>query len=73
VIPASPWGKLKTASQVLMVMLLITVHGSPAWLSAVVYVTVLITVLSGADYFFGLRRRLNEASGSRSGATGTEA
>jgi CDP-diacylglycerol--glycerol-3-phosphate 3-phosphatidyltransferase len=73
VIPASPWGKLKTASQVLMVMLLITVHGRPAWVSAVVYVTVLITVLSGADYFFGLRRQLSEASGSRSGATGTEA
>jgi CDP-diacylglycerol---glycerol-3-phosphate 3-phosphatidyltransferase len=60
VISASPFGKLKTAAQVLMVMLLIAVHGRPLAVSLVVYVTVAITVLSGADYFFGLRRRLQE-------------
>ncbi len=59
VISASPLGKLKTATQVVMVMLLIAVHGRPLWLSLVVYATVLITVLSGADYFFGLRRSLS--------------
>jgi len=37
---------------------LIAVDGSPAWLDGLVYVTVAITVLSGADYFFGLRRLL---------------
>src|ERR1700752_3283910 len=54
VISASPLGKVKTASQVLMVMLLIVFHSRPAGVMAVVYVTVAITVLSGADYFFGL-------------------
>jgi CDP-diacylglycerol--glycerol-3-phosphate 3-phosphatidyltransferase len=58
VIPASPWGKLKTAVQVAMVMVLIAVHGRPVWVDLLVYVTVAITVLSGADYFFGLRRGL---------------
>jgi CDP-diacylglycerol---glycerol-3-phosphate 3-phosphatidyltransferase len=58
VIPASLWGKLKTAAQIAMVMCLIAVDGSSGWVDAVVYVTVAITVLSGADYFFGLRRLL---------------
>jgi CDP-diacylglycerol---glycerol-3-phosphate 3-phosphatidyltransferase len=59
VIPASPWGKIKTAVQVAMVIALIAVHGRPVWLTALIYVTVAVTVLSGADYFFGLRRGLN--------------
>src|SRR6059058_1368429 len=41
VIPASTLGKLKTAAQVVMVMVLISVHGRPLWVSLVVYVTVL--------------------------------
>jgi CDP-diacylglycerol---glycerol-3-phosphate 3-phosphatidyltransferase len=65
VISASPLGKLKTATQVAMVMSLIAVHGRPLWVSLIVYVTVLVTVLSGADYFFGLRRRVDQpATGS---------
>src|SRR5436305_685390 len=59
VIPASLLGKLKTAVQVAMVMVLIAVHGRPLWVSLLVYATVVITVLSGADYFFGLRRRID--------------
>ncbi len=58
VISASPLGKLKTAMQVAMVMVLIAVHGRPLWVSLLVYATVVVTVLSGADYFFGLRRHL---------------
>jgi CDP-diacylglycerol--glycerol-3-phosphate 3-phosphatidyltransferase len=66
VISASSLGKLKTASQVAMVMCLIAVHGRPLWVSLLVYGTVIVTVLSGADYFFGLRRRVDQpASGSR--------
>jgi len=65
VIPASPFGKLKTACQVLMVMLLIAFDPSPWWVTAVVYITVVVTVLSGADYFFGLRRTLAEAAQKR--------
>jgi CDP-diacylglycerol--glycerol-3-phosphate 3-phosphatidyltransferase len=57
VISASLFGKLKTAVQVVMVMVLIAVHGRPLWVDLLVYVTVVITVLSGADYFFGLSRR----------------
>jgi CDP-diacylglycerol--glycerol-3-phosphate 3-phosphatidyltransferase len=56
VISASPLGKLKTAFQVAMVMVLISVHGRPLALSLLVYVTVFVTVLSGADYFFGFSR-----------------
>jgi CDP-diacylglycerol---glycerol-3-phosphate 3-phosphatidyltransferase len=62
VIPANTLGKIKTASQVVMVMCLIAVHGQPLWVSLIVYATVIITVLSGADYFFGIRRRLSARS-----------
>jgi CDP-diacylglycerol--glycerol-3-phosphate 3-phosphatidyltransferase len=58
VIAASMWGKLKTAVQVAMVISVIAVRGHPLWLDLLIYATVLITVLSGADYFFGLRRGL---------------
>ncbi len=58
VISASPLGKIKTAFQVAMVLVLIAVGGHPLWVSLLVYVTVFVTVLSGADYFFGLRRGL---------------
>jgi CDP-diacylglycerol--glycerol-3-phosphate 3-phosphatidyltransferase len=65
VIVASPLGKLKTASQVLMVMMLSAFRGRPLGVLLVVYATVAITVLSGADYFFGLRRRLEERDRER--------
>ena len=60
VIPASQWGKLKTLLQVAMVLVLIIVDGRPLGVDLLVYVTVLVTVLSGADYFFGLRRLLTD-------------
>jgi CDP-diacylglycerol---glycerol-3-phosphate 3-phosphatidyltransferase len=62
VVAASVWGKLKTVAQIAMVMCLIAVDGSPLWVDLVVYATVLITVLSGADYFFGLRRLLRSGA-----------
>jgi CDP-diacylglycerol--glycerol-3-phosphate 3-phosphatidyltransferase len=68
VIAASIWGKLKTATQVLMVMVLIAYHHHPLWVSLLVYATVVVTVLSGADYFFGLRRQFASSRGARSGA-----
>jgi CDP-diacylglycerol---glycerol-3-phosphate 3-phosphatidyltransferase len=58
VISAAPLGKLKTAMQVAMVIALIAEHGHPLWLEVLIYATVFVTVLSGADYFFGLRRGL---------------
>jgi CDP-diacylglycerol--glycerol-3-phosphate 3-phosphatidyltransferase len=56
VISASGLGKVKTALQVAMVISVIAVTGHPVWLEVLIYVTVVVTVLSGADYFFGLRR-----------------
>jgi len=63
VISASALGKLKTAAQVATIMALIAVHGRPLWVSVMVYAMVAVTVLSGADFFFGLRRALS-ADGS---------
>jgi CDP-diacylglycerol--glycerol-3-phosphate 3-phosphatidyltransferase len=58
VISASVFGKLKTVSQIAMVLALIaTKHGHPLWVDLLVYVSVAITVASGADYFFGVSRR----------------
>jgi CDP-diacylglycerol--glycerol-3-phosphate 3-phosphatidyltransferase len=72
VISASPLGKIKTAFQVAMVIALIAVHGHPVWLEVLIYATVFVTVLSGADYFFGLRRGLLERERGRgAGAQGT--
>jgi CDP-diacylglycerol---glycerol-3-phosphate 3-phosphatidyltransferase len=62
VISASSFGKLKTAVQVAMVICLIAVHGRPLWLTLLIYVTVAVTVLSGADYFFGIRRSLERTA-----------
>jgi CDP-diacylglycerol--glycerol-3-phosphate 3-phosphatidyltransferase len=58
VMAANTWGKVKTVLQIAMVLALITVDGSPAWVDALVYVTVAVTVYSGADYFFGFRALL---------------
>jgi CDP-diacylglycerol--glycerol-3-phosphate 3-phosphatidyltransferase len=66
VIPASSLGKLKTATQVLMVICLIAFHRPvPVAVTVIVYLAVAVTVLSGADYFFGLRRRLSELSAEK--------
>ena len=59
--PASNFGKLKTCVQIAAILSVIAVHGQPAWLDVLVYVAVAITVTSGLDYFFGLRRRLGGA------------
>src|SRR5436190_5280896 len=61
VISASWLGKVKTALQVTAVFALIIWNPSPTWVDVLVYVAVAATVRSGADYFFGLRRRLAEA------------
>ena len=62
VIPASMLGKLKTVMQVAAIMALIAAHDTgAAWVQVLVYAAVLITVVSGADYFLNVRRRLEEA------------
>jgi CDP-diacylglycerol--glycerol-3-phosphate 3-phosphatidyltransferase len=61
VMGASMLGKIKTCLQIAAVLAVISVHGQPPWLAALLYLTVLITVLSGLDYFFGIRRRIAQA------------
>ena len=65
VISAGSWGKVKTAVQVVAVFFLIAVDGSHLWLDLLVIATVGITIASGVDYFFGLRRLLREAEAAR--------
>ena len=61
VIVASWLGKLKTALQVAAVFALIAVDPAPLAVDLLVYAAVVVTVISGADYVFGLRRRLGAA------------
>jgi CDP-diacylglycerol--glycerol-3-phosphate 3-phosphatidyltransferase len=62
VIAASWMGKVKTVLQIAAVFALIAANPSPAWVDVLVYLAVAATVISGADYFFGLRKRLAEPS-----------
>jgi CDP-diacylglycerol---glycerol-3-phosphate 3-phosphatidyltransferase len=65
VMAASMFGKVKTCLQIAAVLAVIAVHGQPAWLAALLYLTVLVTVLSGLDYIFGLRRRIQQGERAR--------
>ncbi len=58
VMAASMFGKVKTCLQIAAILAVIAVHGTPAWVAVLLYLTVLVTVLSGLDYFFGIRRRM---------------
>ncbi len=69
VIAANWWGKAKTVTQVAAIFFLIAVgEPSPAWVDGLVYGMVAITIVSGIDYFFGLRRVLREAEARREAA-----
>jgi CDP-diacylglycerol---glycerol-3-phosphate 3-phosphatidyltransferase len=58
VIAASWLGKAKTVLQIAAVFALIAANPAPTWVNVLVYFAVAATVISGADYFFGLRRRI---------------
>ena len=62
VIAASWLGKAKTVLQIAAVFALIAANPAPVWVDVLVYLAVAATVISGADYFFGLRRRLNSSA-----------
>ncbi len=64
VIAASAAGKLKTAFQVALVLVLIVVNGTPLAVELLIYATVAITVLSGAGYFFRLQRLATDVEAS---------
>ena len=46
---------------------LIAFEPTPLWVDMPVYAAVAMTVISGADYFFGLRRHLASASEAEDG------
>jgi CDP-diacylglycerol--glycerol-3-phosphate 3-phosphatidyltransferase len=59
VIPASPLGKIKTIVQIAAILAVIAT--SAWWADALLYLAVVVTVISGADYFLNFRRRIEEA------------
>jgi CDP-diacylglycerol--glycerol-3-phosphate 3-phosphatidyltransferase len=65
IIAAAGWGKVKTVCQVAAIFFLIAFDPTPLWVDLLVYVAVAVTVISGIDYFFGLRRMLREAEERR--------
>ena len=61
VIPASGLGKVKTIVQSAAVLALIAAPDAGVWwVQTLVYLMVLATLVSGADYFLNFRRRLEE-------------
>jgi CDP-diacylglycerol--glycerol-3-phosphate 3-phosphatidyltransferase len=73
VIAANWWGKAKTMVQVAAIFFLIAYDPAPWWVNALIYVAVAITIVSGVDYFFGLRRLLREAEERRHAAAAAPA
>jgi CDP-diacylglycerol---glycerol-3-phosphate 3-phosphatidyltransferase len=70
---ANMLGKVKTCLQIAAILAVIAVHGDPLWVQVLLYLTAAVTVLSGLDYFFGLRRQIAQAQAqARTRATGTE-
>ncbi len=61
------FGKVKTCLQIVTILAVITVHGDPLWVSALLYLTVAVTVLSGLDYFFGVRRIMAKSEAQAGG------
>ncbi len=74
VIAASWMGKLKTVLQIAAIFALIAANPAPTWVNVLLYVAVAVTLVSGADYFLGIRKRLAEAhsgaDGPKTGDTG---
>ena len=58
VISASWLGKVKTGLQVIAIFGVIAFEPTPLGVDLLVYAAVAMTVISGADYFFGLRRHI---------------
>src|SRR3954452_445444 len=62
IIPANRLGKVKTVLQVAMVLTLIAANDPHAvWVHLLVYLTVVVTVASGASYFLNFRKSIDEA------------
>ena len=72
VIAASRLGKVKTALQIAAIIALIAFDPSPLWAELLLYAAVAVTLISGADYFLGLRKRLEEADEATTTPPSTE-
>jgi CDP-diacylglycerol--glycerol-3-phosphate 3-phosphatidyltransferase len=72
VISASWLGKVKTALQIAAIIALIAVDPATTAVNILVYAAVAITVISGADYFFGVRRRIEKQRNSTGSSTESE-
>ena len=73
VIAASWLGKAKTLLQVAAIISLIAFYPSPVWVDVLLYLAVAMTLISGADYFLGLRRRIAEHRAEQARAPGMAA
>jgi CDP-diacylglycerol---glycerol-3-phosphate 3-phosphatidyltransferase len=71
IIAASNLAKVKTCVQIAAILAVIAVRGHPTWVDVLVYVAVAITVISGLDYFFGLKRRFDRRAEALPSATAT--
>ncbi|HLM27162.1 MAG TPA: CDP-diacylglycerol--glycerol-3-phosphate 3-phosphatidyltransferase [Thermoleophilaceae bacterium] len=68
VIDASTFGKAKTLIQVATIFVLIVAPDpDAAWVQAVVYATVAVTLASGAEYFMSFRKRVEAANHAGAG------
>lgn len=65
VISASGLGKAKTGLQVAAIFALIAFEPTPLGVDLLVYAAVAMTVISGADYFFGVRRHMETGEPAR--------
>jgi CDP-diacylglycerol--glycerol-3-phosphate 3-phosphatidyltransferase len=72
VISASWMGKLKTALQIAAIIGLIAADPAPLGVDLLVYAAVAVTVISGADYFFGVRRRIERQRQAERAASSAE-
>jgi CDP-diacylglycerol--glycerol-3-phosphate 3-phosphatidyltransferase len=62
VIPASGLGKIKTGTQVVAIFAVLAVgKGGVWWADGLLYLAVVATLVSGADYFLNFRRTIDEA------------
>ena len=60
VVGSNWWGKSKTIVQVAAIFFVIAYDPTPVWVDGLVLGTVALTIMSGIDYFFGLRRTLRD-------------
>jgi len=68
IIAASWLGKLKTVLQIAAIIALIATNPAPLIVNILVYIALAVTVISGVDYFFGLRKRIEEQQKERAAA-----